>query len=629
MKKLPLFIIALFIAFQSLATEVIVTGLVSNSLDSVVLLNHKIKLINLSNPKIESLFTVSGFVIQEENNERIKNYPVSLYKNMNFSEKITIYTDNNGFYTYTYKPPTNYNDYTLLETRGNCDNYWTNYTDTIKSYESDYSHDFYICHDSLWYLQDFIIKGYVFDELTSEPVENHPVYIIKKKELEQNLEIYTDENGFFCDTLKIDVQDNSEFDVRTYSYCGERQVTHYNNTVIAFAGTYYKEFFICIKENEILESCETSFFYYQSIDDLKVFFFDFSENMITNRTWTLGDGTIKSGTNIEHIYKEEGVYEVCLTVETELACTTKYCKKIVVGNRFGFSGNVYASGIDLPEGIMTFFKYERKSDSYKYTNYTKIYNGDYKIDEMIIGEYLLFAVPIFDVNYNYFPKYLPTYLGEKSSWQNANPVLIDRNTNSLDINLLKYEEIFYGQAEISGNVDLNNNAKKEQITVTLLNEENVPMDFRILDDQNNFSFAELPYGNYRVITECAGRHSNICNVFVSEAKPVSPKINFVVNEKEIDFYIVNIDYIVANQCVNVYPNPFCDKINVNSNITGLKNIEILDISGKIIYSEKVINNYDNFELNKDFSSLPKGIYFFNINNDKKIIHSQKIIKLQQ
>ncbi len=692
MKKLPLFIIVLFIAFQSLATEIIVTGMVTNSLDSVVLSNYKVNLVNLSNtkdtlvaytnssghysfsfklnnstdiellvdgvdgdkiikyrkkisiipeqiiqseniflilynPKIEYLFTISGLVIQKETQEPIKNHPVSLYKNINFSEKITIYTDNNGFYSYTYKILSDLNNYALLETRGNCDNQWTNYTDTIKSYKYDYYKDFYICHDSLWYLQDFIIKGYVFDELTSEPIDNHPVYIIKKKNISQNVEIYTDENGFFSYTLKIDVQNNSEFDVRTYSYCENKQVTHYNNTVIAFAGIYYKEFFICTKEDEILESCEVSFFYYQNRDDLKVYFFDFSENRITNRTWTFGDGTVKCGTNIEHTYSEEGVYEVCLTVETELGCTTKYCKKVVVGNSFCFSGYVYASGVELPEGIVAFFKYEGKSDSYEYTNYTKIYDGDYKIDEIIAGDYLLFAVPIFDVDYNYFPKYLPTYFGKSSNWQNASIVLIDRNTNSLDINLLKYEEIFYGQAEISGNVDLNNNAEKEQITVTLLNEENVPMDFRILDDLNNFSFTELPYGNYRVITECTGKHSNICNVFVYEAEPVFPKINFVVNEREIDFYAVDIDNIIANQNIKIFPNPFYDKINVNSNIIGQINIEILDISGKIIFSEKVINNYDSFELNKDFSDIPKGIYFFNINSDEKIIHSQKIIKI--
>jgi len=695
MKKLPLFIIALLLAFQSLSTEVLIKGLVTNSLDLSVLRNHKIQLVNLSNPKdtlvsytnknghyyfsVElnnyteiklltegvdlekkiiytkkilvnpeqvtqyhnnflilynpityKLFTISGYVIQKENQKPITNHPVSLYKNINSVKKITIYTDKNGFYNYTYEVPLEENEYAVLETRGNCDNEWTDYRDTIKSYEFDYNKDFLICHDSLWYLQDFIINGYVFDDQTEEPIENHAVYIIQKKSLLYNIEIYTDKNGFFADTLKIDVQNDSEFDIRTFSYCDERQITHYNNSVTAFAGTYYNEFFICQKQDPLLVSCELSFIYYQSKEDLKVYFFDLSEELITNQTWNLGDGTIKYGKNIEHTYSEEGVYDVCLTAETEAGCTAEYCKKIVVGNSFGFEGNVYASGMELPEGIVTFFKYDRKADHYKYINYTQISEGRFNVAEMITGDYLLFAIPIFDVDYNYFPKYLPTYFGQKSSWQNANSMLIDRSSNSIDINLLKYDEIFYGQAAISGNVDLNNHAEKEQITVTLLNSENVPMDFRILDEQNNFNFTELPFGNYKVIVECAGKNSNVCNVFVEESEPESPKINFVVNQTEIDSYAVDINNIVGLEKINIYPNPFFDKININSNSIVSENIEfvIFDISGKQIYSEIIINQSDNrIELKQDFSSLPKGVYFCKIKTDEKIIHSQKLIKI--
>ncbi len=692
MKKLPLLILTLFIISQSFAVNVTITGTVTNRLSSMLLPDHEIKLVDFKNskdtivthtnkrgyysfsletdefaeihvitegyyneetiiykksvfisqeiveevnffilyePKLEHIFTVSGFVKQIENNKPLKNYPVNLYKSINLPNKITIYTDKKGFYTYTYELPPSYSYYALLETKGNCNNEWTNYTDTIKSYESDYSKDFYICHDSLWYMQDFIINGFVFNEETNEPVANHPIFIISKNLLSQNSEIYTDENGFFIDTLKFNIQNNSEFDIRTYSYCDDKQITHYNNTVTAFVGTYYEEFLICVKDDLPSEDCDISFFYYQSREDLKVYFFDFSDNNITNKTWVLGDGTTKTGSNIEHTYSEEGVYNVCLTAETDLGCTVEFCKKIVVGESFGFTGKVYASGIELPEGIVTLFKYEGKSESYKYTNYAQVSDGTYNIEEMITGNYLLFAVPFFDVDYNYFPKYLPTYFGEKYSWQNANPILIDKNTENLDINLLKYNEIFYGQAEISGHVDLNENAEKEQITVVLFNEKNIPMDFRILDNENNFIFPQLPYGTYRVRTECAGKYSTVCHISVSDTEPSSPKINFIVNENDIDFFVVNIDYVVSNENINVFPNPFYDKINIHSNFIGDKNIEIeiFDISGKLIYSEISINNYDNIELKEDFSNQSKGVYFLHISTDNKIIYKQKLLKI--
>ena len=59
----------------------------------------------------------------------------------------------------------------------------------------------------------------------------------------------------------------------------------------------------------------------------------------------------------------------------------------------------------------------------------------------------------------------------------------------------------------------------------------------------------------------------------------------------------------------VYPNPFTEKLIVETDITaGIKlyNMDVIDVTGKVYFSKKDI---DNQQFSLDLAHLPSGIYF--------------------
>jgi hypothetical protein len=85
-----------------------------------------------------------------------------------------------------------------------------------------------------------------------------------------------------------------------------------------------------------------------------------------------------------------------------------------------------------------------------------------------------------------------------------------------------------------------------------------------------------------------------------------------------------INEIIANNISTVYPNPFANTttININANIT-LKNasVSIVDMLGKQVKSMRVDKN--EIQLNRD--DLQKGIYFYQVLSNEKIISTGKLI----
>ena len=75
---------------------------------------------------------------------------------------------------------------------------------------------------------------------------------------------------------------------------------------------------------------------------------------------------------------------------------------------------------------------------------------------------------------------------------------------------------------------------------------------------------------------------------------------------------------VANNNVTVFPNPFSEAININSNIA-LEKTEIYDLLGKNVYSE-------NFSNEIDTSFLQAGVYFIKLYSAENEVFVRKIVK---
>ena len=85
-------------------------------------------------------------------------------------------------------------------------------------------------------------------------------------------------------------------------------------------------------------------------------------------------------------------------------------------------------------------------------------------------------------------------------------------------------------------------------------------------------------------------------------------------------FATGINAASKDENIKTYPNPFNDNIFVFTDYDG--NIEIIDVSGKIIYSSKLLKGINEIPT----SYFIKGIYFAKIQNKDSIIKILKIIK---
>lgn len=93
----------------------------------------------------------------------------------------------------------------------------------------------------------------------------------------------------------------------------------------------------------------------------------------------------------------------------------------------------------------------------------------------------------------------------------------------------------------------------------------------------------------------------------------------------------NTSLVAETNAIDVFPNPFLNELKVvyNSPDTQLISVEVVDLSGKIVYSQQNIRR--NIGLNyfkvEGLNNLKRGIYFLKISSDV-IIATKKLVKFK-
>lgn len=124
---------------------------------------------------------------------------------------------------------------------------------------------------------------------------------------EQNPSHFYEDPGFYVVTLKIE----SATDFR---YCADKIAKQIR---VGMPDTLCNAYF----EYEALSMYRYKFQFISTNDQSGT---PFEVN------WDFGDGTSGSGRVVEHVYREAGVYKVCVTSTTADGCTATYCRTIVI-----------------------------------------------------------------------------------------------------------------------------------------------------------------------------------------------------------------------------------------------------------------------------------------------------------
>ncbi len=140
---------------------------------------------------------------------------------------------------------------------------------------------------------------------------------------------------------------------------------------------------------------------------------------------------------------------------------------------------------------------------------------------------------------------------------------------------------------------------------------------RVLDlsEIENGSLSEIGFFDTRPVNDFAG-YEGIWSLY-----PYFESGNILLSDRE-GLYIVKEPILSTNDFLksefSIFPNPANNSITINSSTYPITNIEIYDMSGKLLFTEENITA-ESKTIN--ISSLSKGVYLLKINNEitKKLV----------
>ena len=282
-----------------------------------------------------------------------------------------------------------------------------------------------------------------------------------------------------------------------------------------------------------------------------------------------------------------------------------------------FNGNIYIGDNLLPEGSI--FLLENNKGNIVKKRFSGIRDGYFEFKELEAGSYILYVIPIFEYDFFYFPKYLPTYFGDTYKWENSVLKNLEFDQFNFSYYLLSYSDPFYGHENISGRIiyDFDFGGSRDiPVPVILLNQSKEPMDFRIVNSSTgNFAFNHLPTGTYYLHPEIPGIKTEDFKVIIEHDNNANYNIHFHINNESIAVEGNNdIEHgaVMNGKYINVF---------LNENINFPVICELINMSGKSVNK----NIYWSNEVCINTSSISAGIYILRVRTyDNTMIKTEKL-----
>ncbi len=165
--------------------------------------------------------------------------------------------------------------------------------------------------------------------LEQEPVPFFPVYIIHGNDSLDAVETFTDENGIYMQDIKV--ESGEVYSVSVFDCQNNQQSKAFENP----DSVNIADFSICTYSG----GCQAIFQEEQdSSNPMAYFFYNYSEGDYNVVEWDFGDGTVSHEENPYHVFPQQGVYTVSLSIFDTLTpsgCFDMFQQDIVTGEPFG------------------------------------------------------------------------------------------------------------------------------------------------------------------------------------------------------------------------------------------------------------------------------------------------------
>ena len=285
------------------------------------------------------------------------------------------------------------------------------------------------------------------------------------------------------------------------------------------------------------------------------------------------------------------------------------------------SGYVQGKNELLSQGIIVLY---RKSESGLYTlqDANIVNNGVFNFTQLNQGKYILYAIPdIYSAS-----RYYPTYYVNKLHWENANLIDLNSNIGGLTLQMVSIRSRDKGAGKISGTINssyeksTSNNSKVNSLLsgvstqVDLYSPSGEILAMCLTDENNSFSFDELPFGTYILKVELLNLADNATSVTLSPDMPEVTNIELNPNNTTGISEIKQQAEIIVR---NIDENNIAFRINQS----GKYHISIFNLSGRLIIDGNI-----NVESNTDniipVSTLPKGVYILKAQSNRSTMISK-------
>ena len=338
----------------------------------------------------------------------------------------------------------------------------------------------------------------------------------------------------------------------------------------------------------------------------------YSSGAIDYQQWSFGDGTYSEENNPTHIYSfaHDTTILVSLYIHSNTGCTDSTTQSIYIPgiqNLYSMSGVVEGKNELLPQGIIVLYK-KSESGIYLLQDANIVNNGGFNFTQLNSGKYILYAIPdIYAAS-----RYYPTYYVNKLHWEDANLIDLNSNIGGLSLKMVSIRSRDKGTGKISGTIigsaekstsngsNVNSLLSGISTQVDLYSPSGEILAMCMTDNNNNFSFDELPFGTYVLKIELLNLTDNATTVTLS---PDMPEVNNIQLHPENTTGISEIKQQAELIIRNIDENNIAFRINQS----GKYHISIVSLSGRIIKGGNITveSNTDNII---SVGSIPKGIY---------------------
>lgn len=396
------------------------------------------------------------------------------------------------------------------------------------------------------------------------------------------------------------------------------------------------DFSICVN---IVMNCQNGFTYTKQNTT-----FNFSGTNIstypTEYYWNFGDGNTGIGQNVTHIFPQPtaGVSNYQVTLYTKSiypndTCFSQSIQTVMVIDTIPIiRGKVTANDTAVSNGWITLFGINNPVGSCVAIDSSFIDNqGNYLFSDFTINypAYILKAeFPISSVIGN---DYIPTYYDTLYSWMNSPPVFPVTNGSVYDIQLLQYvQNQPLGVGSVSGNIFTDGSKSTlsvlQDVDIMLINQNNKVLKFQKLSSQGSYSFANLPFANYKVFVELPGKITIPANITLNSSIPDITMLNFKITDNVITLAINN-ELELANAISDIYPNPANQEAYIDFSLKKTENIEIAIYNqyGQKMLTEILLIETRNQRITLAINELKAGFYTVKISNKSQTL-SRKLIK---